>query len=189
MTNPLDAHNGKRRCKQCGEIKPLEDFVRDQHSRGGYRPRCALCEIKNRTEDKRDRRERHKARTTRARHARKFDIAIDELEDHYGWTLDAIEAAIICCYINGCPPSDDGETCGQPVRNLDDVTVDIIDPTQPPFWGVNTRVICATCNRKKGRRSVLQRQIEEAERQAIARRKVAPRQLNLFEGFVSEEGR
>jgi len=35
-----------------------------------------------------------------------------------------------------------------------DLTLDIIDRDAPPVYGANTRWICMTCNRSKGKRSL-----------------------------------
>lgn len=190
-----------KRCRQCGQVKPLTEFVfnptrdplkyaydsTDPTDPRNYRPRCSICEVTNRTEPKNDRRERHKARDTRARHARRFEIPIDEMEHYYGWALDLIEADIITVRDQGC------ERCrvvkgGQVVynyipRSLDEIHIDIIDPTEPPFYGVNTQVTCGTCNRRKGSKSQHRHDIEEAERQAIAKRADRPGQLSLFSGL------
>ncbi len=40
--------------------------------------------------------------------------------------------------------------CGRPYLNRADVTLDIFDPQHPPFYGVNTRWCCNTCNQAKG---------------------------------------
>jgi hypothetical protein len=175
---------GIKRCSQCRQVKPLTEFVRrgrsvsyayDTDDPRAYRPRCSVCEITNRTEPKRDRRARHKARDTRARHARKFGIAIEEMEHFYGWDLDRIEHDILAVLDGVCPD------CNEQPQNLADIHIDIRDPREPPFYGVNTRVVCATCNRRKGPISELRRACEEAERQAIARRAIRPGQLSLFE--------
>jgi hypothetical protein len=178
MTEPM------KRCRQCGQIKPLTEFVRTGKSSYAYddprahKPRCSICEITNRTVPKADRRERHKARDTRARHARKFGISLDDMEQFYGWELDRIEADIIAVATTVCPD------CNVAPLGLADIHIDIRDPTEPPFYGVNTRVVCSTCNRRKGPRSEMRRAIEEAERQAIVRRASRPKppqQLGLFE--------
>jgi hypothetical protein len=36
-----------------------------------------------------------------------------------------------------------------PYRNLSDITLDVIDPSQPPHY-TNIRLCCSTCNRRKG---------------------------------------
>jgi len=34
---------GKRKCKECGELKPLEAFTKHKKCVGGYAPRCRVC--------------------------------------------------------------------------------------------------------------------------------------------------
>lgn len=187
-----------KRCRGCGETKLLREFVfnprttvsyaydtTNRDDPRNYRPRCSICEITNRTESKSDRRERHKARDTRARHARRFGIPIYEMEHYYGWDLDRIESDIIAVRDKGCLRCRIVEK-GVVIFNyipdgLDDIHIDILDPTEPPFYGVNAAAVCATCNLHKGSRSLLRHAIEEAERQAIARRANRLGQLSLFD--------
>lgn len=187
-----------KRCKQCGEVKPLAEFVRNAHGRGlaitnpnGRRARCFICESHNRTEDKRDARERHKARSTRRSHAARLadsphadrwarPVTLESLTEFYGWTNDAVEADIVEAVEAGVCGS-----CGHPfdIRPggaLGDVQVDILDPTRPPFWRTNTRVVCATCNRQKGGVSAHDMALQDAERRALvleAEREAARRAL------------
>lgn len=32
-----------KKCTQCGELKPLSDFVSDKHKRAGYTAQCKVC--------------------------------------------------------------------------------------------------------------------------------------------------
>jgi hypothetical protein len=52
-------------------------------------------------------------------------------------------------YGNGCP------NCSKPFaimgHGLADITLDMNDPKAPPYYGTNTKWICQTCNRKKGK--------------------------------------
>jgi hypothetical protein len=179
----LDACNQTpaKRCPQCGKTKPLEEFVRNPTAADGRRKRCAICEVTNPTEPKRDRRERHKARDTRSRHARKYGHTIAHMETYYGWDLDRIETDILTVRDHGCP------RCGEPVQGLPDIHVNIRKPTAPPFYGANTRVVCATCNKLQGPGEELDLDIADAERLAIARelerRPVDPKTgtLSLFD--------
>ena len=178
---------GVKKCRQCGEIRPLAEFVRNAHGRGlsaanpsGYRARCYVCESQKRTEAKTDSRERHKARDTRRRHAARLaaspyapnwprPIDLDSLTEFYGWTNDLVEAelrrAVEVGVCEGC-----GDRYALPAKGdgpLADVQVDILDPAKAPFWGVNTRVVCGTCNRQKGRTSALDMALAAAERRAL----------------------
>jgi hypothetical protein len=187
-----------KRCRQCRQVKPLTEFVAnprkdlldasnksDVTDPRNYRPRCSVCEITNRTEPKNDRRERHKARDTRRRHAERFGIPQAELEDYHGWQLDPMEADIIEIRDHGCRRCRVIEG-GVVVYNytpsgLDDIHLDIIDPNEPPFYGINTEWVCATCNLRKGPRTAMRLRIEQAEREAKARRANRPGQLALFD--------
>jgi hypothetical protein len=99
------------------------------------------------------------------------------MEHHYGWELDRIEADILALLEGDCPG------CHEPVQGLPDIHIDIRDPDEQPFYGVNTRALCATCNRRKGPKSEMRHAIEEAERQAIARRRQEPTIGQLSLGF------
>lgn len=85
------------------------------------------------------------------RHARRLDLEPDVLRHEYGWDITRMAHDAEHTYENWCP------YCAQPFALMDhglaDITLDIFDPSQPPYYGVNTRWICATCNREKGRTS------------------------------------
>jgi len=42
-------------------------------------------------------------------------------------------------------------------NGLADIQVDVIVTDQPPEWGLNTRITCATCNRGKASQTVSER--------------------------------
>lgn len=169
-----------KRCRQCGAVKQLTEFRRnstntrrsyvyDIQDPRGYRPRCAICEITTITEAKIDDPYRHKARDTRRHHARRFGIPLKELDEHYGWGIDVIAADIQKTFETVCQKCKQNTVRGRRWV-LSEVHIGIEDPTHPPFYGANTRVVCQTCNLRQQRKSSVQMACEEAELQAIARR-------------------
>lgn len=179
-----------KQCPQCGQTKPIDKFVRNPDSPDGHRRLCAVCETTNRTEAKRDRRARVSAANRRREHARRFGIPVKVLEHRYGWTLDKMEGALLRVLANGCPPEDHrDEGCGEPVSGLHDIHIDITDPDEPPYWGVNTRTVCQSCHRPKGHRSLKRMQIDQAEREAIVREEEAEERALLREAEHAERER
>lgn len=150
-----------RTCKRCGLTFELEFFRLSQpklerSSIGRRSWTCRRCEQIARDA----RKEGHgrfieKARNARSRHAEKFVqagviAAKADLEQEFGWELDRMAHEADHTYKNGCP------YCAIPFAemsggDLSNLTIDIVVPTQPPYWGVNARWVCKTCNRKKAR--------------------------------------
>ncbi len=97
---------------------------------------------------------KQKAKATRKAHARNDHLGVSAtvLRERYGWDIavmarDAKLAwdANSCAYCGGemrCP--------GTVLRFL---TLDIVDPAQPPAYGKNTKWVCLGCNAKKGNKS------------------------------------
>jgi hypothetical protein len=114
---------------------------RDRHSV------CKRCEQEQRDKTKRGNRWLVKVDTTTRSHARRRGVTAAELRSQ-GWDRHHMAHDAEHAYANGCQHcrhafSDMG-------HGLADLTLDIIDPERPAFYGVNTRWICATCNREKG---------------------------------------
>lgn len=112
---------------------------------------CKACE-----QDARDRQKdldpwAVKARTTRDRHARSLKIPVRMLTQQYGWTLDRMARDAQNAYENPCP------YCEKPIKEMKngraDLTLDVIRRGTDPFYCVNTKWCCATCNREKARKS------------------------------------
>jgi len=140
-----------KRCIECKQVKSENEFslngVRCAQHR--LRSRCSLCE-----QTKRDKVDIfiQKARDTRRRHAERLDIATAVLEAKYGWTLERLVHDAKHHWENGCVD------CGiafqkMPGMGLSELTLDITNPREPPYYGINTRWICNGCNRRKGRKS------------------------------------
>jgi len=134
-------------CPGCGYWLPADAFPPGDISLG-WNPVCYPCAQERRDARKLANRWIVKARTTRRSHARRLGIAVAELEHHYGWDLERMAAELEHAYGGNCPD------CGQPFagmpNGIQDMTVDVIDRSAPPVWGVNTRPLCQTDNRRKG---------------------------------------
>jgi DNA-directed RNA polymerase subunit RPC12/RpoP len=65
-------------------------------------------------------------------------------------------------------------------HGLADITLDIVDPSQPPYYAVNVRWVCATCNREKSRTPPALWGARRACWELWTRRTKHPIQPNLF---------
>lgn len=142
----------KKRCRTCGGEFTLSFFRayqrrRDMHITTAVAPDCVKCEQTERDDQKRRDRLPAKARSTRARHARSLGCTVDELR-HAGWEDGPMVEAMRRAFAHVC------DYCGDAYANMGngyaDVTIDIVDRDKAPFWGVNTKICCASCNREKG---------------------------------------
>lgn len=68
----------------------------------------------------------------------------------YGWAPGLIAGEMQAAYEGPC------RSCGGYFKEMGhgrgDLTVDIIDPSQEPFYQYNTRLVCRSCNGRKGAR-------------------------------------
>ena len=146
-----------KECSRCG--RPTPDFFFGlNHARyaslAKRRAICLGCEQDARDSAKIIKRERIKVRDTLRRHAVKFiklgkaDSRVD-FSDKFGWNIDDMTHDLEHAYENGCTYCRRlFKTMG---HGLSDITLDITDPRQDPFYSTNTRWICSTCNREKSR--------------------------------------
>lgn len=108
---------------------------------------CIGCEITGRTEEKYQNRFLAKARSTLARHAAKKGLKPKEFADRYGWAVPRMAHDDEHAYGNGC------HYCGTKFltmgHGLADITLDVVDPREEPYYATNTRWVCGTCNRQK----------------------------------------
>jgi hypothetical protein len=115
---------------------------------------CALCRQTARDEKKRANRWLPKCRKAINTHADKFVArgvasSRSEFVERFGWDLRAMAHEVEHAYTNGCP------YCHQPFGKMGngprDITLDVIDPEQPPYYRTNCRWVCSTCNSAKAR--------------------------------------
>lgn len=105
------------------------------------------CEQTTRDERKQRDRMLQKIRDTTSRHARKFGITRERLMHHYGWTVEKLKSDALEHYERkGCSYCEKAFLKGQ---TMNDLTLDIVDPTKEPFYSFNVKWICNACNRMK----------------------------------------
>ena len=146
----------KRRCNKCGGTYDAIFFESGGSNKVGMhtylaksRSICKGCSQSARDKSKLANRWRSKMRSTRKMHAQKFSKSLDDFENFYKWNLEQMEHDARHAYENGCPLC--GETFFLMGHGLADITLDIIVRDSPPVYGTNTRWLCATCNRQKGK--------------------------------------
>jgi hypothetical protein len=67
----------------------------------------------------------------------------------YGWKVDQMAHDIEHAHKNGCPYCH--RSFSEMGGGLSDVSLDIWDPQKQPFYALNTRWVCRTCNKEKQR--------------------------------------
>lgn len=153
-----------RTCRRCGGSYP-ETFFRnvghasnrlDISSRKHRSAVCLGCTQTSQDTKKAVDRLPIKARDTIRHHARVLVArgkvqSTSELVDRYGWSQFQLAHDIQHSYKNGCP------YCQRPFsemgHGLNDIQLDIVDPSKPPNYRTNTRWVCQTCNRMKSNTS------------------------------------
>lgn len=148
-----------RRCSRCGTTYPAHlvdaafrsaSSLRDASSRGWRARVCRPCEQTKRDERKIRDRWAVKARDVIRRHAVRLQVSKEDLVGRYGWDPARLAHDAEFQYGNGC------SYCGHQYvamgHGLADITLDIMDRAQAPYYRTNTKWCCQTCNRKKGDR-------------------------------------
>ena len=142
----------KQQCLRCAGWFDQEAFFRKNP--GGrkahicaYRAVCIGCEITARTDDKKKDPWFAKARSTIRRHAARYRKTTKEFVRLYGWDTVRIAHILKHAFDNTCPYC--RETYAGMPNSQWQVSVDIIDPSKPPFLETNTQPCCQTCNREK----------------------------------------
>lgn len=156
----------QRPCKVCGatyygdEVDAMFLGKFDKSTSRKYHGAvCNPCKLTARTQEKEVSRFLVKARNTIKGHAKKWSKADDpaqrwvssvaELIDRFLWNDVRIAHDMEHAWQNGCA---DCERKFQDMPGgIHDLTLDIIDRSQPPYYGTNTRFVCTTCNRKKSK--------------------------------------
>lgn len=159
----------RRTCNRCSKTYHGEKVVglafwKNDRARGTYtspRSTCKPCEQKKRDEKKGANRWGDKFRRATVAHAKKYMAArhwetdpdwpeiktVNEFIAVFGWDLGKGAKAMETQYENGCC------RCRKPYEEmghgLQDITVDIKNPEDPPDWE-NVQFLCMTCNRQKG---------------------------------------
>src|SRR5262245_6436335 len=143
-----------KRCEQCGRVFTIEFFRlsgdASMHASRRHMSVCMGCEQTARDKTKREmKRFPAKVDATTRRHSQKLGIPVIDLVLRYGWDAKRMAHEAEYAYGNGC--SYCGEPYGSIGHGLSDLTLDIVDPTKEPYYVVNTRWCCKTCNTSKAR--------------------------------------
>lgn len=135
------------KCRKCpGEFD--EVFFRCNSSDGYIYPVCIGCEQTKRDQIKLKNRPKQKAVDALRRHAKRYGMRATEFGKKYGWNIKHMLHDLKHTAGNGC--MDCRKSFESMGHGLQDVSIDITDRTKEPFYGVNTRWICQSCNRLKG---------------------------------------
>jgi hypothetical protein len=141
-------------CKRLYPPEVAAVFFRDYSRANNGRRRfytCVGCEITARTLRASEDRWLEKGKSTTYRHAENFGLPTPEFRRRYQWDPPRIAHDLEHAYENTCP------YCRLPYENmlvasgLSVITLDIVDPVAEPFYAVNVKVCCATCNTEKGK--------------------------------------
>jgi hypothetical protein len=146
-----------KRCQgPCGEEYPEiffgKNVVRNSNPRRSW---CLACEQTKRDEHKQSNRDLVKARSCIRSHRRRWNAKYpdDQLTDQefaqrFDWDAHQMAHDIGHAKANGCQRC--RRSFASMPNGLRDVTLDIIDPRQLPYYRTNCRWICDTCNKAKG---------------------------------------
>lgn len=185
-------------CIECGGWYGEDFFRLNPDSRAhicARRSRCKECDQARRDAKKSADRYLAKARSTFNRHATKFlrDGIIksrSELAEHFGWILKNMAHDIEHAFKNGC------YICRRPFaempNGLQSLTLDILDPEQPPYYMTNVRYPCQTCNRGKSQTPPADFARQQSYRMEAQRRRASkakdPYEGTLLQGLLKRKG-
>jgi hypothetical protein len=142
------------RCKKCRGWFDQQAFFRKKQdkrrlhiSSRTYHAVCIGCETTARTERKKADYWLVKARATLRNHAKSYKNTVKEFTRLYGWDVPRLAHILKHAFDNTCP------YCREPYASMPNsqwqVSMDVIDPTRPPFLETNAQPCCQTCNREK----------------------------------------
>lgn len=150
-----------RRCSRCGGEYDEEAGFRLTRSVAARaatpsdrRPVCIPCEQTARDQKKEARRVLVKADRAIRSHTERFnkrhgsDLTVSHFVERFDWDRDQLAHDIEHAFTNGC------HRCRRMFRDmpngLANLTIDVIDPRQLPYYRTNIRVgLCKTCNSAK----------------------------------------
>lgn len=115
--------------------------------------RCIGCRLTRRTREKVEGgRSLVKARSAVLTHGRRFmlkGITAVDLVKRFGWRIQIMAQDIDKAVTDICP------YCRRPFsempNGLADITLDVVDQNKDPYYGINTKWSCMTCNRAKAK--------------------------------------
>jgi hypothetical protein len=141
-------------CEECRGWYPSPFFrlvvsrVKQQY----YSKRCKRCEQEKKDEQNRQSRFPRKAYATMYHHAKKYiekgwAASVADFRKRYGWNVKQIAHDMEHDWTNGCPICH--ELFKEMGHGLSDLSLDIINPDDRPYYETNVRFICTTCNKLK----------------------------------------
>lgn len=144
-----------RRCEQCGGWYDQDIAFQHKRQRQSYNyvyividTICIGCRQAARDKEKANDPWLVKARSSIDHHARKYGLSSKAFCRKYGWEPGRLRYVLSHAYENTC------EYCYHPYKEMRngiaDITLDIVDPEQPPFYPTNVKPCCRTCNTEKG---------------------------------------
>lgn len=149
-----------RTCEKCGFTAPEIFFQshvgQDRTARVLYTHRsriCLMCTQEKQDTCKRGNRTVPKARNMLKTHCQKYNQRNDttlkpmEFARKFGWDLKRLTHDIEHTFNNWCPYCEAHFDSME--HGLADLTLDIRDPSQPPYYN-NVVYCCSTCNKRKG---------------------------------------
>ena len=143
----------KIECKRCHFRGDAEWFTQSRFTGKSTAPfrraTCPMCLQEERDKHKRQDRAVAKAKRMLYSHAKKYGMKPVQFANKFGWSIKQMVHDINHNFENWCP------YCTQPYKDmghgLADLTLDIINPEEPPYY-TNVRYCCSTCNSIKGQR-------------------------------------
>jgi hypothetical protein len=144
----------RKKCSRCGYEGDEEAFFRGNKEvrRSGQvylttRAICIGCELSARNDPTPEARALRKARNSLAHHADKYEMPPKDFARRYGWDAERMAHDLTHALENTCVYC--WEPYGAMAHGLDDITLDVIDPTKEPYYHTNVQWCCRTCNQEK----------------------------------------
>lgn len=143
-----------KQCNKCRQIWDLEACYRKRNrpheelgAPSSYHPTCVMCELTDRNDPTPEERARRKAQNSIILHAEKFNMKPKDFAKRYGWDVERMIYDIIHGHENTCPYC--YERYDVMGHGLTDITLDVVNPKEEPYYRTNVRWCCATCNSEK----------------------------------------
>jgi hypothetical protein len=142
----------RRNCAECGgcydEEIGFQHWASNATVYSRIDPICKGCRQTMRDDKKQINPWPAKVRSSIWHHAKKYGFTAREFCQKYGWTISRLTYVLSHTYENTC------EYCYRSYKEMRngiaDITLDIVDPDQPPFFPTNVKPCCRTCNTEKG---------------------------------------
>src|SRR5580765_4300284 len=142
----------RKKCSRCGRLADEEAFFRMNQKASVLAFRksiCIGCELTERNDPTPEARALRKATNSLQHHAEQYGLSPSEFGKRYGWKSDRMAHHILHDLENTC------FYCEIPYEKMghgmSDITLDIINPKNPPYYYDNVRWCCQTCNSEKGK--------------------------------------